>query len=269
MKQSMKRSIIMTIIYCMGMGGLSFFIGALYPSNNTEGIAEVIKRDQENVITSVSNNDDSDINTGTDNDSTEAENSDINYTPTDNSTTADATPTSVPTPEPTLIPEPQPVYELMVGGYPKIDDFFDDYYVAWNSADHSLLKTLATNPDNIVSSEALDKETLFIDDIRDTTYYVKKSYEDDAYIVYVYYEIKYVNIKTTLPRMDKFYLITDEKGNLKIYNDKMDEALKTYFDERDNDEIISGLLEGTNENAKTALEKDKDLRLYIEALYNR
>lgn len=249
----------------MCIGGLTLFIGALYPVNNTDGIAEVIKREQEHVITSVNNYDDSDNNSKSDSGNTE-NNSTINRNALAvNETVA----TPIPTPEPTLIPTPQPVYDLIVGGYPEIDDFFHDYYVTWNSADHSLLKTLTTNPDNIISKEALEKETLFIDDIRDTTYYVKRSYEDNAYIVYVYYEIKYVNIKTTLPRMDKFYIITDADGKLKIYNDKMDEELKAYFDERDNDEIISGLIDDTNKNAKAALEKDNDLRVYVEALYNK
>jgi hypothetical protein len=95
-----------------------------------------------------------------------------------------------------------------------------------------------------------------------------KSYEENAYIVYVYYELKYVNIKTTLPRLDKFYLVTDDEGNLKIFTSEMDETLKNYFDERDQDEKVQSIIQMTNEKAKEALNNDVDLRVYVEALYN-
>ena len=95
-----------------------------------------------------------------------------------------------------------------------------------------------------------------------------KSYEENAYIVYVYYELKYVNIKTTLPRLDKFYLVNDDEGNLKIFTSEMDETLKNYFDERDQDEKVQSIIQMTNEKAKEALNNDVDLRVYVEALYN-
>ena len=111
------------------------------------------------------------------------------------------------------------------------------------------------------------RKSLFLDDIRDLSYYIMKSYEDNAYIVYVYYEMKYVNIKTPLPRLDKFYLITDNDGNLKIYNSEMDDILKTYYEERDNDEAVVDIINHTNYKARQAMESDEELRVYVEALY--
>ncbi|NLO08330.1 MAG: hypothetical protein GX129_00455 [Clostridiales bacterium] len=258
MKQNMKKSIIMTIIYCMGIGGLTLFIGALYPGKNVDGVAEAINREKELVIVSDNSNNDRDY---------------VDISKSALASTTSATPIPTPeataTPGPTPIPTPLPVYELSVGGYPEIEQFFHDYYVAWNSCDYNLLKTKATNPDNITPLIDIEKETQFIDDIRDNMYYIMKSYEDDTYIVYAYYEIKYVNIKTTLPRLDKFYLVKDEDGNLIIYNSEMDDILKTYFDERDNDDLVSWIIEGTNDKANTALKNDENLRVYVEALYRK
>lgn len=257
MKQNMKKSIIMTIIYCMAIGGLTLSIGALYPVNNTDGVTEAIYRDNELLINSKDN--------FSNNDTAHA---DYNMARSAQASTTIATP--IPTPGENAIsePTPPPVYDLSVGGYPEIEKFFHDYYVAWNSCDYSLLKSKTTNPDNITPLSDLEKETLFIDDIRDNVYYIMKSYEDNTYIVYAYYEIKYINIKTTLPRLDKFYLITDQAGNLKIYNSEMDEMLKTYYDERDHDEMVSRIIESTNDKANAALKNDEDLRIYVEALYN-
>lgn len=257
MKFNMRKSIIMTIIYCMGIGGLILSIGTLYPGNNN-GVAEAIQRDKALLI--ASENSSNDKNQPENDKSQSALTSTVTTTPTPK-------PKSTVTPGPTPIPTPLPVYELTVGGNPKIEQFFLDYYVAWNSCDYKLLKSKATDPENITPLIDIEKETQFIDDIRDNMYYIMESYEDGAYIVYAYYEIKYVNIKTTLPRLDKFYLITDEAGELMIYNSEMDETLKTYFDDRDQDSLVSWIIEETNNKANTALKNDENLRVYVEALY--
>lgn len=239
----------------MGIGGLTFFIGVLYPTDYTDGVAEAMNKKNELV-----NSDE-----GLDAHKTNEDNiNKISYTAL--ASTATATP--IPTPTPTATPTPPPVYELIKGGNADIEKFFNDYYVAWNSCDYTLIKTLTTDTENAIPLLDLQKETRFLDDIRDITCYIMKSYEEDAYIVYVYYEIKYVNIKTSLPRLDKFYLVKDTDDNLKIFNSEMDELLKTYFEERDQDDKVMEIIQMTNEKAKEALDKDEHLRVYVEALYN-
>lgn len=254
----------MTIIYCMGIGSLTLFIGALYPVNNNDDVAEALNRDNNITISTKQQSKD--------------ETSEDNMNKQDyNNVTSSIASTTTPLPsaienveaEVTMTPTPPPVYELTVGAYPEIDKFFYDYYVAWNSCDYSVLKSLTTDSSKTIPLLDLKKETQFIDDIRDNVCYVMKSYEEDSYIVYAYYEIKYVNIKTTLPRLDKFYLITDVDGNLKIDNSDMDEMLKTYYDERDQDMAVASIIKSTNEKAEAALEKDESLRLYVEALYRQ
>ncbi|TAH72155.1 MAG: hypothetical protein EWM47_03790 [Anaerolineaceae bacterium] len=261
MKPNMKRSIIITIIYCMGIGALTFFIGALYPIKNNDGVAEALNKDKGIIFASDNNKTDLEK---------DASKSDKYMPGSALASTVTATPIPTPevtpTPAPTAIPTPLPVYEMTVGGYPEIEKFFQDYYVAWNSCDYGLIESLNTRTDNLTSLSDLQKETQFLDDIRDLTCYVTKSYEEGTYIVYVYYEMKYVNIKTTLPKLDKFYLITDDTGNLNIFNSDMDDTLKTYYDEKDQDEMISSIIKTTKEKADAALENDEDLRVYVEAL---
>lgn len=251
----LKRSIIITLIYCMGIGGFTFFIGALYPIDNTDGVAETMN------IKNESQNTDEVINTHSASDDTTKR-----TTSTALASTAMATP--IPSPTTTATPTPPPVYELIKGGNADIEKFFSDYYVAWNSCDYSLIKTLTTDSENAIPLLDLQKETRFIDDIRDISCYIMKSYEEDAYIVYVYYEIKYVNIKTSLPRLDKYYLVKDTDDTFKIYNTEMDEMLKTYFEDRDQDDKVKEIIQMTKEKSKEALNSDVHLRVYVEALYN-
>ena len=47
----------------------------------------------------------------------------------------------------------------------------------------------------------------------------------------------------------------------------MDDVLKQYYDERDQDQAIQEVINTTNVMARQALDKDEALRVYIQALY--
>lgn len=251
MKKNIKGSIIMSLIYCMGIGSLTLFAGTLQPDSYADGEINKVKISEEKQIMDVENTD---------------QESEDSFNKNDISIFAIATPIASPTP--TSTPTPPPVYELEEGGHPDIEKFFQDYYVAKNSCDYTVLKSFLTDPEKIQPLADLKKETRFLDDIRNINCYIMKSYEEGSYIVYVYYELKYINIKTVYPQLDKFYLVTDNEGNFKIYSSEMEEPLRTYFEERDQDEKVREIIEKTNEKAKEALDNDEDLKVYLEALNN-
>lgn len=257
MKRNVKRSVITALIYCMGIGGLSMFVGALHPVSYADNLNGYKTESQER-SDSLRNKDDL-----KENDSAPV--SALVSNPVDIPTPI---PTPTPSPAPSPIPTPLPVYELEEGGHPDIEKFFQDYYVAYNSCDYDLLKTLVTDPENMQPLADLKNETRFLDDIRNITCYIMKSYEEGSYIVYVYHELKYVNIKTRYPKLDKFYLVTDETGNFKIFSSEMDETLKAYYDDRDQDEKVQKVIEETDQKAQQVLNEDADLRIYLEALNN-
>lgn len=243
----------------MGIGGLSFFIGTIYPVSHNDDVAEAVNRD---VVVDYHSSQETDQNIDTTRDAKIS----------DSALASTSMKDSIPTPMESIKPEPvtptpPPKYELTVGEYPEIDSFFQDYYVAWISCDYDLLKKQSTCISNTIPLHELQKETRFLDDIRDITCYVMRSYEDDSYIVFVYYDLKYINIKTALPRLDKFYLTTDSEGKFKIFNTEMDEMLKSYYDEVNLNSAVIDIIESTNDKAKAALENDESLRIYVESLY--
>lgn len=168
-----------------------------------------------------------------------------------------ATPTVEPTEAPT--PTPLPVYDIEKDKYPEIERIFQDYYAAKNSSDVKKLKSMLTDPTKVETEEQLKSKTEYIDDYRNIKSYTKKGFIDGTYIVYVYYEIKFTSVNTTAPSLSKFYVVTDDVGELKIYAGTMDDELKAYFDERNNDEDVVKLIEVTESKSKKAKEKDEDL----------
>jgi hypothetical protein len=68
------------------------------------------------------------------------------------------------------------------------------------------------------------------------------------------------------PGMSKFYLVQGDDGKYKIYSGEMDNDLKEYFDERNNDTDVKELLDMTNEKGEEAKEKDEDLKTFWDSI---
>lgn len=261
MNKNMKKTIIMSLIYSLVIGCLTLFIGALAPIDYSDSNA--VSTEEEVVNSTIDNNniiasEDYSISSMSLGSSVDEAERRFNQ-----ALTPSPIPTSTPTPSPTAAP----VYELEKGDNPKINSLFNDYYVAINGCDLNQLSRLVTDTESMKPIKVMEKETIFIDDIRNIVCYYMKSYEDGAYIVYVTYDIKYMNIKNTYPKLDKFYLITDDNGDLKIFTSKMDEYLKNYYDERDQDEEVTEIKESIAAKQEEVLEKDSDLKAYLDALY--
>lgn len=254
MKYSRKRFIFMALIYSMAIGCLSLVTGTLYPLSLTDGKSKEINDGQEAI----------DSENNKDNNLMEA---DMKEKSISSMSIADHNTDPTPIPSPTSTPTPPPIYEFTKANNPDIEKFFQNYYVAINGCDYELIKSILTDPNKAQPLPDLQRETRFLDDIREITCYIAKSYEEGAYIVYVYYEMKYINIKTPYPKLDKFYLVTDKEGALKIFTSEMDETLKNYYEDRDQDDLVQELIQSTKDKAKEALDNDEDLRVYLDALY--
>lgn len=177
---------------------------------------------------------------------------------------------SVVTPSPTAMPSPTPtpipVYDLEKASDPEIQTFFEEYYTAKNSCDTDKIKSLLTDPSKVPTVDQLQQKTEYIDDYRNIETYLKKSIEEDAYIAYVYQEIKFNGVNTMAPGMSKFYLVQDSSGQYKIYSGEMEEELKDYYDERNNDQDVQELIDKTNEKGENAKAQDEDLKTFWDSI---
>lgn len=183
------------------------------------------------------------------------------------STAADPTPSVTPSPTPTPIPTPLPVYPLEDKGYPsEIAELAETYYEAKASCDIDTLKSISSEPENVYSKKQLLKLIEGIDEYQNIKCYVKKSYEENAYIVFVYYEIKFIGLNTLAPSLSKLYIVKDETGEWKTFDDEMNEELRAYIAARSEDEDVVALRKHTDQLAEEAKDKDKDLKAFWEIL---
>ena len=152
-------------------------------------------------------------------------------------------PTVALTPTPIPTPTPAPVYPLeeMEG----MDVFIEEFYIAKVANDFDKLRSIYLDPTKVETEEQLQNKVQYIEEYKNIETHSKKSYEEGAYIVYAYHEIKFSSINTLAPGLSKFYVITDDDGNFKILSD-MKPDVEEYFNARNEDEDVLELIDYTN-----------------------
>lgn len=260
MKLKNKRLFLLSMLCTLGVGMLTLSIGGLNPK--LTGSTETAALGKEETKGSKTISDD------TDQSAEQSGAEQITAAPIETIPTVTSAPVPTKAALPTASPTPEPlkVYPLEAGGTPEMNALFQDYYLAKLACDTEKMKELLSDPKYCPSQNQLEKETAYVDDFGNLKIYVKKSYEADSYIVYVYHEVTYLNIKTPAPFIDKFYVITDIEGQLKIYSPEYQPEFETYYNDRDLDQDVKDLVEKTNKKSKKAIEKDEDLKIYLEKL---
>jgi hypothetical protein len=176
--------------------------------------------------------------------------------------------TTVPsiTPIITVAPTPLPVYDIEKDAYPDVSNLFKKFYKAKTDRDVDAIKNLLSDPTKVDTQDDLQKKTEYIEEYLNVSTYSKLGFVKGTYIVYVYHEIKFTGITTPAPGLSKFYVITDAEGKLKIFSGEMEEDVKNYYDERNNDEDVVTLIEMTNKKSKEAVKNDEDLQSFWDSI---
>lgn len=259
MKLKYKKVILLTALSTMGIGLLTLSISQGNPKTKekfSSGI-EAASLEGEEAVEDIAGNE------GDDAISMSAMKVAVNDSEETGEADVAATPTEEPSPTPIPTPTPYPVYPLeeMEG----MDAFIEVFFSAKAASDVEKLKSIYLDPGKVESREELQKLVQYIEDYRNIKTYSKKSFEEGAYIVYAYHEIKFSSINTLAPGLSKFYVITDEEGNFKIVSDKAPEV-EEYFNARNEDEDVIDLINATNAKGEEAKAKDEDLMVFWNGL---
>lgn len=157
---------------------------------------------------------------------------------------------------------PLPVYAFEKECDSDIKKLINHYYSAKIKCDVKTIQSLLTDPSQVDSKEAIKKNIMFIEEYRNIKCFMKKSFKENEYVVFVYNDIKFFNIKTPAPAIDEFYIVKDETGKFKIFSGEFDNQMKEYYHNRIQDEDVANLINQTNEKAEKARKKDKNLKAF-------
>lgn len=159
-------------------------------------------------------------------------------------------------------------YELKKNAYPEINELMKTYFKALSDGDIETVKKIMILGDGETfekKEENMKSEGEYIEAYDNIDCYTKNGPEENSYVVYVAYDIKFLQMDTLVPGLARLYVVADEDSNYYIYSPYTSEV-EDYMDEVDKSEDVVILSREIDEKMAAALESDDKLRAFMETL---
>ncbi len=161
---------------------------------------------------------------------------------------------------------PLPTEELKVDAYPEVNALVSSYFTAMATGDVATLSTICSDLDDPAKIRIQEKAN-YTESYDDLKCYTKPGPIPNSYIVFAYYQIKYVNIDTKAPGLSSLYVCTDDNtGSLYVYNGELAENVSNYIKGVAAQEDVVALLSEVDTEYNNAVESDKTLKAFMDAL---
>ncbi|MBA4687863.1 MAG: SH3 domain-containing protein [Candidatus Galacturonibacter soehngenii] len=159
----------------------------------------------------------------------------------------------------------EPTNDLLVNAYPEVNELITKYFTAMAEGDIDTLLQLQNPLSEEEQAQILQKKE-YIEGYDNITCYTKIGPEENSYIVFVYYEIKFININTPVPGEIPLYVCTNEDGTLYIYNGEFSPEVNSYMASIAAGQDVVDLLNSIEAKFTQAQESDPDLKEFIQKL---
>ena len=154
---------------------------------------------------------------------------------------------------------------LKEDAYPEINQLINTYFTALRDPDvETLSNIMETNGE--IDEEKIRKEGEYIEDYRNIKCYTREGIVEGTYIVFPYYDIKFLNVDTLAPSMIWLYVCTNEDGSLYINKSTFDGEVAAYIDEVCNSDEAKALMEQVETSFTAALQQDETLNQFVTKL---
>ncbi|MDD7178318.1 MAG: SH3 domain-containing protein [Lachnospiraceae bacterium] len=107
--------------------------------------------------------------------------------------------------------------EFQVDAIPEVNELINNYYTAYAAGDVAALEKIA-QPISDTEKSYIQVFSEYVDSYDNLSCHTKSGLNNGEYVVSVYLEMKFKDVKTVAPGLDFFYLRTDESGKLYIDN---------------------------------------------------
>lgn len=141
-------------------------------------------------------------------------------------------------------------------------------YYSTEEFSEDVLVTDTTKVQEKVKEKIVEKRD-GIEAYKDIKVIVRKGLEKDTYVAFATYKTKFFNIDTLAPGMSVLYIVPNEEGKLGIQDTPDDEKLGDYIDALLKEEEITSLVKAVNKGFAEAIEKDDNLKTFVEKLTDK
>ena len=148
---------------------------------------------------------------------------------------------------------------------PAIAQIVQRYFQAAKTADAETLNQIVET-DVPFDAQRLKQESEYIEGYSNISCYTIDGIVENTYIVYVYFEYKFLSIETKAPSLIRFYICENPDGTMYINNRTWDGEVSTYMQEVANWQEVRDLNTEVNNKYKAALDSDEKLKQFCAML---
>lgn len=156
-------------------------------------------------------------------------------------------------------------YNLECDAYPEINELVEKYLAATITGNMDALEDTVSDIDNI-SEDMIKNKTQIIESHQNIQCYTVKVPNQEAFIAYVYSEMKLVGIDTPAPGLTRLYICMTESGSYRIYLNRIDEKVQEFIENSGNSTQVQALIDKVNKLFENAVNSDEKLKAFYQQI---
>mgnify|MGYP006072010607 FL=1 len=153
---------------------------------------------------------------------------------------------------------------LEENAYPEVNTLIESFYDAWGQKNVDAMRELTDNFSS--TDEAKVVNATYIESYDNIQVYTKKGLDDNSYVVFATYDLKFQGIDTPAPGLSELYVMKDESNNWLIHNDESDQEVQECIEKTRQEDDVQELISQVEENYNQTVESNEELKSYLEQL---
>lgn len=147
----------------------------------------------------------------------------------------------------------------------EIDQLIATYLNCMLTCDLQTLAKVVTDVEN-VDVEKMQAKQKLIEEYQNIECYTVDGMKKGEYLVYVYSESKFTGIDTAAPGLERYYVVTDTAGNLKIEFGLIKQEVQDFINETDESDDVQKIINRVNTKLEEAIANDSKLKEFYANL---
>ncbi len=139
-----------------------------------------------------------------------------------------------------VVTETEMLEAYQIDAIPAVNELIQNYYTAYAAGDTKTVRKYA-KPTTKKERSYIKMFSEYVEGYEDIQCYTKKGLDDTSYMVSVYLNIKFIDVETTAPGLDFFYIRTNDEGAL--YIDNLYSQFNLQNKEKELDEQVKKLMD--------------------------
>ena len=156
-----------------------------------------------------------------------------------------------------------PVEPLATDAFPEVNELVARYFRALQEGDEAALGELRDYTEN-KELLRIHENSSRIESYNDIVCYTKSGLEEDSFVVFARYEVKFAGIDATLPGVTPLYVRKNEEGRYYLHEMSQDAAAAQRAGQVAADEDVEALYDSVSREYQARLAEDETLAEYME-----